>query len=202
MKILQIDSSISGASSVTRQLTASIVDQLVRLTPGTDVQYIDVAANPLPQLSPGVWAAKMAGAGGDHAESGALAALSESVAAFVTADVVVLGAPMYNFSVPSQLKAWIDSICAAGVTFSYSAEGVKGLCGGKRVIIASARGNVFTAPSPNAAMDYQENYLRAVFRFLGIDAIEIVRAEGVAFGPEPRQLALDAAQAGIAALAA
>lgn len=199
MNILHIDSSISGATSVSRQLTASIVDQLKRLTPGAQSQYLDLAANPLPQLSAALWAAKMAGAGSDHPDGGALAG---ALAAFMAADVVVIGAPMYNFSIPSQLKAWIDSIAVAGVTFSYSAEGVKGLCAGKRVIIASARGSVFTAPSPMAALDHQENYLRGLFGFLGIDQIDIVRAEGVAYGAEPRQQALDGALAEVGALAA
>lgn len=202
MNILHIDSSINGATSVSRQLTAGIVDQLKRQAPGAVSRYRDLAANPLPQLSPTLLAAKMAGAGSDHAEAGAMAELAASLADFMAAEVIVIGAPMYNFSVPSQLKTWIDSIAVAGVTFSYSAEGVKGLCSGKRVIIASARGNVFTAPSPNAALDHQENYLRGVFGFLGIAQIDIVRAEGVAFGPEPRQQALDAALAEVSALAA
>lgn len=199
MKILHIDSSISGATSVSRELTASIVAQLKSLTPGAQTNYVDLAATPLPQLSPALLAARMTGAGGDSVEGRALAA---ALAAFMEADVVVIGAPMYNFSVPSQLKSWIDSIAVAGVTFSYSAEGIKGLCAGKRVIIASARGNVFTAPSPHAALDYQENYLRGVFGFLGVDQIEVVRAEGVAFGAEPRQQALNAALDEVTALAA
>ena len=198
MNILHIDSSISGATSVSRQLTASIVDQLMRLTPGAHCQYRDLAASPLPQLDAALWAAKMAG-GSDHPDGGALA---DALAAFMAADVVVIGAPMYNFSIPSQLKSWIDSIAVAGVTFSYSAEGVKGLCAGKRVIIASARGSVFTAPSPMAVLDHQEAYLRGLFGFLGIDQIDIVRAEGVAYGPEPRQQALDGALAEVGALAA
>lgn len=202
MNILHIDSSISGPMSVTRQLSAGIVERLERLTPGAHSRYLDVAATPLPQLSGALFAARMAGVGSDHPDSLALGELTDALAAFVAADVVVVGAPMYNFSVPSQLKTWIDSICVAGVTFSYSAEGVKGLCGGKRVIIASARGSVFTAPSPYAALDHQENYLRGVFGFLGIDQIDIVRAEGVAYGPEPRQQALESALADVDALAA
>jgi FMN-dependent NADH-azoreductase len=193
MNILHIDSSISGAASVSRQLSGSIVDRLRAVAPGASVRHVDLAATPLPQMSEALWAAKMAGAA-DAEQAAALAA-------FVAADIVVIGAPMYNFSIPSQLKSWIDSICAAGVTFSYSAAGVQGLCGGKRVIIASARGSVFTPPSPMAALDHQENYLRGVFGFLGIDQVDVVRAEGVAYGAEPRQLALDGALAEAAALA-
>ena len=202
MNILHLDSSISGAISVTRQLSASIVGRLQRVAPGATVHYRDLAADPLPQLSPALLAAKTAGSDTGGALAGQAAALADALAAFMAADVVVIGAPMYNFSVPSQLKTWIDSIAVAGVTFSYSAAGVAGLCGGKRVIIASARGSVFTAPSPFAALDHQENYLRSVFGFLGIDQVEIVRAEGVAYGAAPRQLALDRALAEAGALAA
>ena len=197
MNILHIDSSISGANSVSRQLTASIVRQLTGLAPGAAVIYLDLSTHPVPQLGPGLLAAKMAGA--DDADAAASAA---ALAAFMAADVIVVGAPMYNFSIPSQLKAWIDSICVAGVTFSYSAAGPVGLCKDKRVIIASARGNVFSAPSPNAALDHQENYLRGVFGFLGIEQVEVIRAEGVAFGAEPRRLAMDAAMADVDALTA
>ena len=203
MNILHLDSSISGAASVSRQLSASIVARLQGLAPGATVHYHDLAADPLPQLSPALLAAQLPQASGTAASvTAALAASAAALDAFMAADVIVIGAPMYNFSIPSQLKTWIDSIAVAGVTFSYSADGVAGLCGGKRIIIASARGSVFTAPSPYAALDHQEIYLRGMFGFLGVQQVEVVRAEGVAYGPEPRQLALDAAQADVAALAA
>lgn len=202
MKILHIDSSISGTASVSRQLTASIVDHLKLLAPDADSQYLDLATTPLPQLGPALLAARMGGEGSGHPDGVGLTELTDALAGFMAADVVVIGAPMYNFSIPSQLKSWIDSITVAGVTFSYSEAGAKGLCAGKRVIIASARGSVFTAPSPIAALDHQENYLRGLFGFLGIEQFEIVRAEGVAYGAEPRQHALDSALAEVKALAA
>ena len=203
MNILHLDSGISGATSVSRQLSASIVSQLRRLAPGADVTYADLATHPLPQLNAALMAARMPDAAeGDAGLRSDLAATGAALAAFVAADVIVIGAPMYNFSIPSQLKTWIDSIAVAGVTFRYSAAGVEGLCAGKRVIVASARGSVFTGASPFAALDHQENYLRAVFGFLGVTQIEVVRAEGVAYGPEPRQQALDLALAEVGGLAA
>ena len=99
---------------------------------------------------------------------------------------------MYNFAIASQLKAWIDRLAVAGKTFRYSSEGVEGLAGGKKLIVVSSRGGIYSAGSM-AALDFQESYLKAVFGFLGVKDVEIVRAEGVNMGPEKRQAALDAA---------
>jgi FMN-dependent NADH-azoreductase len=109
----------------------------------------------------------------------------------------VVGAPMYNFSVPSQLKAWIDRIAVAGKTFAYSAAGAQGLAGGKKVVIASTRGGFYGVESPMAAMDFQEEYLRTVFGFLGVTDIEVIRAEGLNIGAEQKALALGQAHAAI-----
>jgi len=121
---------------------------------------------------------------------------------FLAADIVVLGAPMYNFGIPSQLKAWIDCLAAPGKTFRYTAAGVEGLAGAKRVIIASSRGGFYSAPSPVAVLDHQESYLSGFFGFIGVTDIGFVRAEGVNVGPEQRQRALAAALAEAAALQA
>ncbi len=119
---------------------------------------------------------------------------------FLAADVVVIGAPMYNFGVPSTLKAWIDRIAVAGKTFRYGANGAEGLAGGrKRVIIASSRGGFYSAGTAGAAADFQEAYLRQVFGFLGVTDIEFVRAEGVNISPEHKAQALAAAHAAIGA---
>ena len=120
---------------------------------------------------------------------------------FLAADIVVIGAPMYNFGIPSQLKAWIDRIAVAGKTFRYGANGPEGLAGGKRVIIASSRGGMY-ASGPAAVMDFQESYLRTVFGFIGITDIEFVRAEGLNMGDEPKAQALQAARATIGSLTA
>ncbi|RYD63105.1 MAG: FMN-dependent NADH-azoreductase, partial [Verrucomicrobiaceae bacterium] len=155
MKLLHIDSSILSSNSVSRSLTAEIVTTQQRLHSDLSVTYRDVAAEPLQHLT-GSHLAVAQGApeidGIDTAQGSA--ALEE----FLAADIVVIGAPMYNFSIPSQLKAWIDRISVAGKTFSYSEKGVVGLAGGKKVIIASSRGSAYLG-TPMAALDHQESYL-------------------------------------------
>ncbi|HEX7858144.1 MAG TPA: NAD(P)H-dependent oxidoreductase [Sphingobium sp.] len=192
MKLLHIDSSITGEHSVSRQLTASIVSRLTTADPGLTVVRRDVAANPLPHL-------ELASLPGDGT-----AAAVESAAVldeFLGADVVVIGAPMYNFTVPTQLKAWLDRILIAGKTFAYTPEGPKGLAGGKRVVIAISRGGFYGPGSPSAAVEHLETYLRDVFGFIGL-APEFVVAEGIAVGPEQRTAAIDDAGKSILALAA
>jgi FMN-dependent NADH-azoreductase len=122
------------------------------------------------------------------------------IAEFLAADVVVIAAPMYNFSIPSQLKSWIDRIAAAGRTFKYTDGGPVGLAGGKKVLIASSRGGVYSSEQ-GRTMDFQEDYLRTVFGFLGISDIEIVRAEALNMGDDKRATAIHAARAEISALA-
>jgi len=190
MKLLQIDSSISGQASASRQLTRQIVDRLVQADPALEVTYRDLDREPLPHLDSNHLAGMAPGAATGENTRQELAASAAALEEFLAADVVVIGAPMYNFTISSQLKAWIDRILVAGKTFSYTAEGPKGLAGGKRVIIASSRGGIYASDTAMAAMDFQETYLRAVFRFIGIDRIEFVRAEGVAFGLEQREAAL------------
>lgn len=193
MKLLHIDSSISGQASASRQLTRQIVDRLTAADPKAEVTYRDLDRAPLPHLDSNHLAGMAPGATTGETTRQELAQSTAALEEFLAADVVVIGAPMYNFSVSSQLKAWIDRVLVAGKTFSYTAEGPKGLAGGKRVIIASSRGGIYQPDTAMAAMDFQETYLRAVFRFIGIDNVEFVRAEGVAFGPEQREAALTTA---------
>lgn len=193
MKLLHIDSSISGAASVSRQLSAAIVSEWKRQLPGLEVVRRDLTADPLPHLDGAILAAAQPGAAADtatraQAERGA-AALEE----FLAADIVVIGTPMYNFGMPSQLKAWLDRIIIAGRTFRYDASGVKGLATGKKVIMASSRGGLYAPGMPHAANDFQETHLRALMAFIGISDFEIVRAEGVAFGVEQRDQSIKAA---------
>lgn len=184
MHLLHIDSSALGAASVTRELSAAIVGRWREALPDLRVSYRDLDLDPVPHLT---------GRGLSGADADEVAAASRALDAFLAADVVVIGAPMYNFSVPSTLKAWIDRIAVAGKTFRYTADGPQGLAGGKQVIIASGRGGLHSgAPS-----DFQEPYLRQVFGFLGIDDITFVRAEGVAYSPAHRTQALAAAHASI-----
>lgn len=189
MKLLHLDSSALGNHSVSRGLTADIVAQFKRAHPGAEVRYRDLAAQPLPHWSPVA----------DASDPSALLG-NEVMDEFLAADVIVLGAPMYNFGIPSQLKAWIDRVAVAGRTFRYTADGPVGLAGGKRVIVASSRGGFYGEGTAGAAMDFQENYLRAVLGFLGIADVEFVRAEGVAVSAEHKAQALDTARAAIGTL--
>ena len=200
MKLLHLDSSILGANSVSRDVSAAIVASLRRSDPSLEVTYRDLAADPVPHLSGAYLAAAAAGSGDSDALQRDLATGAAIMAEFLAADIVVIGAPMYNFSVSTQLKAWIDRIAVAGKTFRYTEKGPEGLAGGKRVIVAASRGNVYSAGAPAAPNDFQEPYLRAVFGFLGIRDITFVRAEGIAFGPDQRKAALADAKEAAAGL--
>lgn len=189
MKLLHIDSSALGGYSVSRQLTADIVAELTRSTPAAKVRYHDLAAQPLPHWAPVADASDPAAVAG-----------TEMLEEFLAADVVVIGAPMYNFAISSSLKAWLDRILVAGKTFRYTANGPEGLAGGKRVIVASSRGGFYGEGTVAAAMDFQEKYLRAVLGFLGITDVEFVRAEGVAVSAEHKSQALAAAKEAIGTL--
>ena len=171
MTILHIDSSISGEQSASRAISRSIVDQLRALNPDAAVIARDLVTQPLPHLT--------------------LDALADSsvLDEFLAADTIVIGAPMYNFTLPTQLKAWIDRILVAGTTFRYTENGPEGLAGGKRVIIGLARGGRYDAGSPAASLEHLESYLRGVFNFIGIEP-EFVAADGLNFGPEQRESAL------------
>jgi len=183
MKLLHIDSSITGQGSASRQLSSAIVAEFTRHAPGADVVRRDLDADPIPHLDSGSLAETLAG--------GAI------VDEFIDADVVVIGAPMYNFAVPSQLKAWFDRIVIAGKTFRYTESGPVGLAGGKRVIIASSRGGLYAPGAPSQANDFQETYLRAILGFIGVEDVEFVRAEGLAFGPDQREASVRDALAAV-----
>jgi len=202
MKLLHIDSSVLGEASASRELSAAIVKALTGAMPGVDVIRRDLDADPIPHLDSRLLAAvrpEIAVASATRAadEKGA-AALEE----FLGADIVVIGAPMYNFTIASQLKAWLDRIIIAGKTFGYTEAGAKGLAGGKKVIIASSRGGLYAPGTPQAANDCQETYLRTILGFIGIEDIEIVRAEGLAYGPEQREAAMRAALASVSSVVA
>ena len=202
MKLLHIDSSILGAGSVSRTLSAAIVAAQTAQHTGLDIVYRDLAAQPLDHLT----GAHLAAGQGATPESAAIAAdIASGQAAideFLAADIVVIGAPMYNFSISSQLKAWIDRVAVAGRTFRYTENGPEGLAGGKTVIIASSRGGYYGEGTSAAVMDHQETYLKGLFGFLGVTDIRFIRAEGVALGEEARGKSLEAAQGEILKLAA
>lgn len=203
MNLLHIDASILGGHSVSRQVSAAIVDRLRTATPGLDVTYRDLTDAPLSHFSGAHLAAAQGAVSGAAALRDDLAAGQAVLDEFLAADIVVIGAPMYNFTVPSQLKAWIDRILIAGKTFRYGAEGPEGLAGGKRVIIAISRGGFYGADTPFAVAEHLETYLRAVFGFIGVTDLNIIVAEGVQIGPEQRGKALqEALQAATSLLAA
>jgi len=166
--ILHIDSSINGENSASRTVSRSIVEQLKSAQWGEEVIYRDLASDPLSHLTLDAFADT--------------SVLDE----FLAADTIVIGAPMYNFTLPSQLKAWIDRLLIAGKTFRYTANGPEGLAGGRRVIVALARGGFYDANSPAASLEHLESYLRGVFNFIGIDP-EFVAADGLAVSPEQRE---------------
>ncbi|HSX60216.1 MAG TPA: NAD(P)H-dependent oxidoreductase [Tahibacter sp.] len=189
MKLLQLDSSPLGTHSVTRELTAAVVAQYRREHPEIEVTYRDLAADPLPHWTPLPRDAVDALAPERRAE---VERNETALQEFLDADVLVVGAPMYNFGVPSQLKAWIDRIAVAGRTFRYTAQGPEGLAVGKRVIVLSGRGG-FYADTALQAADFQESYLRQLFGFLGIRDIRFIRAEGVGISAEQRAASMAAA---------
>jgi FMN-dependent NADH-azoreductase len=189
-KLLHIDSSVLGPHSVSRQVSAAIVDRLRQTTPGLEITYRDLTTAPLAHLSGAHLAAAQGMVSADPAVQQDLATAQAVLAEFLATDIVVIGAPMYNFSIPSQLKAWIDRIVVAGKTFKYDAQGPEGLAGNKRVIIAVSRGGYYGADTPMAALEHLETYLRGIFGFIGVTALEFIAADGIQVGPEHREKAL------------
>lgn len=201
--ILHIDSSILGGYSVSRALTAEIVAKEQALHPGARVIRRDLVAEPALHLSDAHIAVFQGGEVTSAALGQDLALGSAYIDDLFAADIIVIGAPMYNFSVPSQLKGWIDRVCVAGRTFQYGPNGPQGLLPvGKKVFIASTRGSVYTGDSPAAALEHHESYLRGVLGFIGLTNVTIIRAEGLNLGDEPKAAAIAEAKAQIASLAA
>jgi FMN-dependent NADH-azoreductase len=196
VNLLHIDSSILGDHSVSRKISAAAVASLRAANPGLKVTYRDLDAQPAPHQSGALMAARGLAPDARTADQTREVADADAILdEFLAADIVVIGAPMYNFGVPSQLKSWIDHLAVAGKTFRYSEAGVEGLAGGRRVILASSRGGYYGAGTPIAFLQHQESYLRGFLGFIGITDVEVVGAEGVNLGPEHKQKALDAAVA-------
>jgi len=196
MKLLHLDSSILGEASASRQLSRAVADAWQAAAPVSQVIYRDLASDALSHLS----SASLVAAGTpaelrDAAQKHEAELAESTLNEFLAADAIVIGAPMYNFTVPTQLKAWIDRIAVAGMTFAYDENGPKGLAGGKKVVIVSTAGGIHAGQASGVA---HEDYLQFVLRFLGIGDIEVVRAQGLAYGEEPRATALAEAQKQIA----
>lgn len=202
MKLLHVDASILGESSVSRQVSAAILERLRQAHPESTVTYYDLGAEPIGHLT----GAHLAAARGAVTESASLQQDVErgrrALEDFLAADVIIIGAPMYNFSVSSQLKAWIDRLAVAGKTFRYTEVGVQGLAGGKKVLVASSRGGFYGPDTPSASLDHQETYLRGIFGFFGITDITFLRAEGLNISEDQRKASIAAATAEAARLAA
>ncbi len=203
MKLLHVDSSINGTTSVSRGLTRLAVDQWLERHPGTEVEYLDLAVDTPPHFSADAMGFRRPPQGEPTAAEQRENALSEAlVSQFLAADVIVVGAPLYNFSIPSQLKAWIDRLAQAGRTFQYTANGPEGLAKGKTVIAVLSRGGIYSTSEAGQAMEHQESYLKTVFGFFGISDVRVVRAEGTDLGGDSRETALNTAKAQIAAVPA
>ena len=197
LKLLHIDSSITGQNSVSRTLSANIVAAFKAANPDVKVDYLDLAADAPAHFTMDAMCPRTGQTDNLSPAQVAENAVSEKlVEQFLAADVVVIGAPFYNFGIPSQLKAWIDRIAQPGRTFRYTAHGPEGLAGGKKVIIASSRGGVYSTSPQGQALEHQESYLQTVLGFFGVTDIQFIRAEGVALGQESKDQAMaQAAQA-------
>jgi FMN-dependent NADH-azoreductase len=198
MKLLHIDSSILGAHSTSRLLSAEVVTAWRAAHPDTVVEYLDLAVDTPSHFSADALGIKTGvQAQPTEAQQRENAVSEKLVSQFLASDVVVIGTPFYNFSIPTQLKAWIDRLGQVGRTFKYTEKGPVGLAGGKTVIVASSRGGIYSTSEGGQAMEHQESYLKAVFGFFGITDVRVVRAEGVAMGDEARNNALATARADI-----
>jgi len=197
MKLLHIDSSILGQQSATRELGAAWVNNWLSQHPRGDVQHLDLTRDPLAHLSGEIFAARSTQNTSSEQLARDVEADQSALASFLAADVVVIGAPMYNFSIPSQLKAWIDRIVVAGKTFRYTANGPEGMVKGKKAVLVISRGGIYSA-GPASSLDFQETYLRGVLSFIGITDIEVIRAEGLSMGAYQRGASMAAAHRRIA----
>jgi FMN-dependent NADH-azoreductase len=201
MNILHIDASASdSAVSHTRRLSSELVERLKTANPGATIVYRDLVANQLPHVDMTIRHAWTAEKTTDTKLAETMSRSKALVDELKAADVVVVGSPMYNFTVPSTLKAWVDHVAIAGQTFTYTADGPSGLLSGKVYLVLSSGG--IYSQGPFAAYDHLSTYLTAIFNFLGILDVEVIRAEGIAYGPEQDQAAMASAVQRIEAIAA
>ena len=195
MKLLHIDSSILGDNSASRQLSQRVVQAWKAAEPHAEITYRDLASDAISHFS----AATLVAAGTsaelrDAAQQHEANLGAQALAEFLAADAVVIAAPMYNFTIPTQLKAWIDRIAVAGQTFRYTEAGPEGLCGNKKVIVVSTSGGLHAGQATGVA---HEDYLKVMLGFMGITDVEFVRAHGLAYGDEVRNKAMNDAKAQI-----
>jgi FMN-dependent NADH-azoreductase len=193
--LLVINSSAAGRDSVSRVLVADAVSKLLEADPAVHVTHRDLGENPPPHLISQTLNG-VRGTATTDIEFAARRLSDEFIGELKAADTIVIGAPMYNFSVPTTLRAWFDHVLRAGVTFKYVDGAVRGLLGGKRVIVIESRGGMYSE-GPAQAIDFQEPYLRHLLGFIGITDVTFVRAEKIGYGPDARTAAIEDAKAQI-----
>jgi len=192
--VLIIDSAATGAASVSRKLTREAGETLQRRDPAVRIVHRDIGAAPVPHLTEKSVPAIRAGIVENEEARQALALSDELIAELQDADLIIVGAPMYNFGMPSTLKAWFDHVLRARVTFRYGEAGPEGLLKGKKAIVVETRAGLYSE-GPAAAMDNQEPHIRTLLGFMGIEDVTFVRAEKLAFGAEIADAAVaDAAE--------
>jgi FMN-dependent NADH-azoreductase len=189
IKVLILDSAATGAQSVSRKLIDGLVDDLAGRAGGADIVRRDIGGEPIPHLTPETVFAIRGGEASSEAGAAALALSDALIEELRGADVLVIGAPMYNFGIPSTLKAWFDHVLRARVTFRYTEKGPEGLMTGKKAIVVESRAGLYSE-GPMSAMDSQEPHLRTLLGFMGIGDVTFVRAEKLAFGPEAAEASL------------
>lgn len=194
MQLLHVDSSITGEQSVSRLLTRQIVDAWVNAHPDTQVSHLDLLTNAPAHFTADAMAPRTGQTEGlSEAQVRENAVSEKLVRQFLESDVIVVGAPFYNFTIPTQLKAWLDRLAQPGRTFRYTSSGPEGLAKGKTVIVASTRGGMYSTSEQGQAMEHQESYLKVIFGFFGITDVRFVRAEGLGMGPDAKAKALESA---------
>jgi FMN-dependent NADH-azoreductase len=194
MHVLHIDSSITGDLSISRRLTARTVAAWVAANPDAQVQYLDLASTLVPHFGADALSFRGDQAQANEAQRQQNKLTETLLAQFLAADVIVIGAPLYNFGIPTQLKAWIDRLAQPGRSFSYGEKGPVGLAGGKTVIVVLTRGGIYSTSEAGRSMEHQESYLQTVLNFFGITDVRFVRAEGLAMGADAKAQALAAAE--------
>lgn len=199
MNILAINSSVSGDASVSRALVAEAVQHLLEANPDAALTYRDLGDDPIAHLTSATVSGVRAVAETPE-EFGTKALSDELIEELRAADILVIGAPMYNFSIPTSLRAWFDHVLRPRVTFAYGAEGPEGLLPGKRALVIEPRGGLYSE-GPNAVIDFQEPYLKQLLGFIGITDVTFVRAERLGYGDEARAAALEIARSQIADVA-
>ena len=198
---LIVDSSATGDASVSRRLTQRMADDLLARDPSLTVTHRDIGAEPIPHLTEETVFAIRGGEPRTEAEREALALSDRLIDEIRRADLIVIGAPMYNFGIPSTLKAWFDHVLRAGITFRYSEAGPEGLLKGKKAIVIESRAGLYSE-GPAAAMDSQEPHLRTLLAFMGVTDVTFVRAEKLAFGSDAAAASISKAVEQLRSLAA